>query len=95
MAAYIIARVKVTDPEQYKKYTALTPAAIAGFGGRFVVRGGAVKVLEGPPEDRRIVVIEFPDLEQAQAFYDSETYRHARSVRAGAAEAELILVPGV
>lgn len=60
MPGYLIARVDVKDPQQYSKYTAVTPDAIARHGGRFIVRGGPVKTLEGPEENARIVVIEFP-----------------------------------
>ena len=95
MAAYIIAQVDVTDMDRYKQYTALTPAIIAAHGGRFVVRGGATVTLEGDPDDRRVVVIEFLSLEQAQAFYNSPAYRAAKAVREGAADARFIAVEGV
>jgi len=95
MAAYIIARVSVTDPDQYAKYKLLTPEAIESSGGRFIVRGGASEVLEGIGDDRRVVVLEFPDTATAKAFYDSPAYTHAREVREGAADMEMILVDGV
>jgi uncharacterized protein (DUF1330 family) len=95
MPAYIIARVQVTDPARYQEYTKLTPAAIARHGGRFIVRGGEITTLEGPAEKRRMVIIEFPTLEMAKAFYNSEEYSAARKVRAGAAVAEFIAVDGV
>ena len=94
MTAYAIVRVKVTDPDQYEKYKALTPDAIAAHNGRFLVRGGDFEVLEGEAEDRRIVLVEFPDLDTARAFYDSPEYREAREVRAGAAEMQMIIVEG-
>ena len=62
MAAYLIVRVRVSDPDQYDEYKKLTPAAVAAHGGKFVVRGGAHEVLEGPAEDRRMVVLEFHPL---------------------------------
>jgi uncharacterized protein (DUF1330 family) len=94
MAAYIIARVTVTDPEKYEGYKALSPAAIAAHGGRFVVRGGPVQTLEGEPESRRIVVLEFPTIEAAETFYHSAEYAAARDKRRGAAEFQMILVEG-
>lgn len=94
MTAYVIARVNVTDPDQYAKYKLLTPAAIEAHGGRFIVRGGEHQVLEGAPDDRRIVVLEFATSDDARAFYDSPEYVHAREVRAGAAEMEMTLVEG-
>jgi len=93
--AYVIVRVKVTDPDQYDKYKLLTPDAIAKHGGSFVVRGGDHEVLEGPADDRRMVVLEFPSMDQARAFYDSPEYREARATRHGAAEMEMVAVEGV
>lgn len=95
MAAYIIVLADVMDREQYAKYTQVTPAVIAQFGGRFIARAGRTQTLEGPPEKRRVVLIEFPSFEQARAFYDSEEYAQARALRAGAAMASFILVDGV
>ncbi len=95
MTAYIIARVKVTDPRKYENYKALTPAAVEAAGGRFVVRGGRLKTLEGDPEHRRVVVIEFPTFEDAEAFYRSPLYEAAKAEREGAAEGQLVIVEGV
>ena len=81
MTAYIIARVNVTDPEKYKGYMALSPGAIAAQGGRYLVRGGEMQTLEGEPESRRVVVLEFPTLEAAKAFYESAEYTAAREKR--------------
>lgn len=94
MPGYIIARVQVHDWDRYREYTKLTPAAIARFGGKFIVRGGTLETLEGAPETARLVVIEFPSLEQAKAFYRSEEYGRARKVREGAATAQFIAVEG-
>jgi uncharacterized protein (DUF1330 family) len=95
MPAYLIARINVTDPEQYENYKALSPGAIAAHGGRFLARGGETAVLEGEPEDRRVVVIEFPSMEQARIFYDSPEYLEARAAREGAAEGQFLLVDGL
>lgn len=95
MAAYVIARINVTDPEKYEGYKALSPGAIAAYGGKFLARGGEVALLEGEPEDRRVVVVEFPSLEQAKIFYDSPEYREARAAREGAAEGQFLVVEGV
>ena len=94
MAAYIIAYIEVTDPPRYEQYKKLTPDAIARYGGKFIVRGGEKLTLEGPTENRRVVVLEFPTIEQARTFYDSPEYRHAKSFREGAAKASFILVDG-
>ncbi|HKK30148.1 MAG TPA: DUF1330 domain-containing protein [Alphaproteobacteria bacterium] len=94
MPAYVIARVSVTDPDQYAKYRAVTPGAVAEFGGKFIVRGGEMETLEGTEETRRVVVIEFESMEKARAFYHSEIYQAAIKLRQPASEAELILVEG-
>ena len=95
MPAYIISRIQITDPAKYAEYKKVTPGAVAKHGGKFIVRGGELATLEGPPETRRLVVIEFPTLEQAKAFYHSPEYSAAREIRAGAAIAEFIAVDGV
>lgn len=95
MPAYVIADVKVSDPERYKQYMALSPAAIEAAGGRFLVRGGAHEVFEGDWQPSRMVMAEFPDLASARAFYDSAQYREARARRAGATEYfNMIVVQG-
>jgi uncharacterized protein (DUF1330 family) len=71
MAAYMIAKVNVTDWDKYNEYIKVTPGIIAKYEGRFIVRGGETVTLEGPQEKWRIVVVEFPDLAKAKAFYHS------------------------
>ena len=94
MKAYWIAHVTVTDPEAYAGYQALAPAAFAAHGARFLARGGAHEVLEGPSLDRH-VVIEFPSLQAAKACYASPEYQDARSRRDGAATAHVVIVEGL
>ncbi len=95
MPAYIIARIEVTDWDRYSKYVKATPAVVAKFGGRFIARGGETITLEGPEEGRRVVLIEFPSLEMARAFYESPEYTEVVKLREGAADAELVAVAGV
>jgi uncharacterized protein (DUF1330 family) len=95
MPAYVIVETDVTDPEQYEKYKAASPAAIAAGGGRFLVRGGEHVVLEGDWHPPRLVVLEFEDLEAAKRWYDSEIYQEARKLREGAAGFRAIAVQGV
>jgi uncharacterized protein (DUF1330 family) len=94
MSAYVVVLVEVTDWERYSTYTQATPAVVAQFGGKFIVRGGKTATLEGPEEKRRVVVIEFPSFERAQAFYQSEGYQQAKMLRTGAAIGTLILADG-
>lgn len=95
MPAYIVARVDVDDPALLKDYLAATPPIVEKYHGRFIVRGGSTVTLEGPKESRRIVIIEFPDMTDATAFYHSKEYSEARKLREGIAVAELIVVDGI
>ncbi len=94
MPAWWIAHVTVTDPEKYKGYQALAPAAFAAHGARFHARGGESETMEGP-DFARHVVIEFPSLEAARACYRSAEYRNARACREGACEALVVIVDGL
>ena len=94
MPAYLIARVEVTDWNKYRRYTKATPAAIERFGGKFIVRGGEMVTLEGPPETRRVVIIEFPSLDRAKAFYHSPEYSDVRKLREGAATGQFFAIDG-
>ena len=94
--AYVVVDMKITDPERYKAYMAAAPAAVAAFGGEYLVRGGRHETLEGDWRPARIAMLRFPSLEQAKAFYDSENYRAARTLRAGTTEYfNMIVVEGV
>jgi uncharacterized protein (DUF1330 family) len=95
MAAYLIARVNVTNAEKYENYKALAPAAIAKYGGKYLARGGAMETLEGDSEDRRVVILEFPDMDTARAFYSSPEYAAAKAERAGAADGQFLIVEGL
>jgi len=90
MTAYVIALVDVTDGEKYSEYVRRTPDVIATFGGRFLVRGGETVTIEGPEAVERIVVLEFPTLEQAVACFRSQAYEEAKKFRLGAAEMRLV-----
>jgi uncharacterized protein (DUF1330 family) len=95
MSAYVLVDCDVTDPMRYEEYRKLAPAAIAKYGGRYLVRGGATKVLEGTWQPKRVVVLEFPDVAAVQRFYDSPEYHAARTVRADAATMNLVVVEGI
>ncbi len=93
MPAYWLARSKINDPQEYKRYTDQVPAIIAKFGGKVLARGGRFQILEGPEKFHRFVVIEFPTLEQAVACHDSPEYTSAAAFRrSGAGEVELVIV---
>jgi len=95
MSGYLLVRVNITDTEQYQEYMKLTPAVIAEFGGKFIVRGGDRLTLEGPDETHRVVLIEFPNYEAVQKFYNSKEYQSAARLRANAADAQFIALDGV
>ncbi len=95
MAAYWVARAKINDPEQYKKYTDRVPAILQKFGAKILARGGEFKILEGTEKFARFVVIEFPSMEQAIACHDSPEYEEASAFRkGGGGEVELVIVDG-
>lgn len=94
MSAYVIAEVDVTDPKIYDEYRRLVPATVEQYGGRFAVRGGAVETKEGGWSPPRIVVLEFPSMERARAWYHSPEYARALALRLRAAKAKVILVEG-
>ena len=93
MAAYIIADVQVTDPVQYEEYRKWSSAAAKEHNAEFMVRGGKTERLEGR-EPGRIVILKFPSMEAARAFYDSDTYRKGRAAREHAAVMHMLIVEG-
>ena len=95
MAAYVIVDLVVTDPVTMDEYRKQVPATLAKYGGRFLVRGGAHHTVEGDWKPNRVVVLEFPSLEQARRWYDSEEYREPKAMRLRAGRANLIMVEGV
>ena len=95
MPAYVIVDVSIHDHEAYEEYKKLTPASIAAFDGRFMVRGGAAETLEGDWQAGRIVVVEFPSVERAREWWSSENYAPAKAIRQGASTTKMILVEGV
>lgn len=95
MPAYVIVETDITDPERYAQYKAASPGAVAAGGGRFVVRGGELAVLEGDWRPSRLVVLEFEDLAAAKRWYESEVYQEAKKLRGGAAHIRMVAVQGV
>ena len=95
MPAYVIARVEVPDWDKYNEYLKVGPGTIAQYGGRFIARGGELAALEGPEETRRMIILEFPSLAKAKAWYNSKEYQDAKKLRAGASIGSLIAIDGV
>ena len=94
MAAYLIAEVEITDPMAYEEYRKIVPATIARYGGRYLVRGGAVETKEGGWMPSRMVVLEFPSMEQARKWYQSPEYAPGLAIRTRAGKSKVILVEG-
>lgn len=94
MAAYVIAEIEVTDPSKYEEYRRQVLATIEKHGGRFLVRGGNAEGLEGGWKPGRLVVLEFPSLDQAQKWYRSPEYAPLIKLRQAASRGRLCIVQG-
>lgn len=95
MVAYLIGRMNIVDPDQYNQYKKHTPAIIEKFGGRFLSRGGNITHLEGKPDERRVVLVQFNSIEEVKQFYDSPEYTYAKKLRESAAtEMQLMTFEG-
>jgi len=94
MAAYIIVDISITDPKEYEEYKKLTPASVAAYDGKFIVRGGQSETLEGNWQPERIVVLQFPSVERAKDWWNSDKYLKAKTIRQRSAKTKMILVEG-
>ncbi len=94
MSAYVIAEIEVTDPAGYEEYRKQVLAVVTKYGGKFIVRGGKIDAREGGWNPKRLVLVEFPSLAQAQKWYDSEEYRPLIKLRQKASKGRLIIVEG-
>lgn len=94
MAAYVIVEVEVHDEVAYEAYKQLTPATIAAYDGKFVVRGGKTEALEGGWQPQRVVVLQFPTMEKAKAWWESPEYAPAKAIRQSAAHTKMLMVEG-
>jgi uncharacterized protein (DUF1330 family) len=95
MAAYIIVDVDVKDAQAFEPYKQPTAASVAQYGGRFIVRTSEYEVLEGKWFPKRVVVLEFPNLQTAKRWYESPEYRKVLPIRLQHAVSHMILVDGV
>jgi uncharacterized protein (DUF1330 family) len=94
MAAYVIVQAEVIDWDRFKEYLKESPGVIAKYGGRYIARGGETIMLEGGDESKRAVIIEFPSLQKAREWYDSEEYQRVKSLRQGAATGSILAIDG-
>jgi uncharacterized protein (DUF1330 family) len=96
MPAYVIAAVNdAWDQEKLAEYRERNTDVVAEHGGRFVARGGAQELLEGDWEPKRIVIIEFPDMDAARGWYHSDGYAPLRELRRSASVTDIVIVDGV
>ncbi len=95
MPAYVVVQIAVQDAQTYERYKQLAPPAVAHYGGRYLVRGGATQTLEGTWEPKRFVILEFPTVEQARAWWASPEYAAAKALRQASTHTEMILVEGL
>ena len=95
MSAYVIVYIEVQDPAAYETYEQAAPPSIAAFGGRYLARGGRTEVLEGAWTPKRLVILEFADVERARAWLDSPAYREARALRQKATRSNMVVIEGV
>jgi uncharacterized protein (DUF1330 family) len=95
VAAYVIVDIDVTDPARYEEYKAQAEATVTAYDGRYVVRGGETRVLEGDWEPARVVVLEFPTMERALEWWSSEEYRRPKELRHATARSRMMVLQGV
>lgn len=95
MRAFVIVDISIHDQDLYEEYKKLTPASIAEYGGKFIVRGGRTVSLEGEWKPQRVVVTEFESVERAKEWWSSEGYAKAKAIRQASADTRMIIVEGV
>lgn len=92
MGAFMFIQADIKDPGQFMEYAKRAPAMIEKFGGRYRCMRGEVEQLEGNPDNRKIVVSEWPSMEAAQTFWNSDEYEELKKVREGSADINVYLV---
>ena len=95
MTAYVIVDIEVSAPEGYKEYVKLAPEAVKLYGGKYIARGGQNETLEGEWQAKRLVILEFPSVEQAKNWLNSSEYAPARALRHKYAKTNMVVVEGV
>ena len=94
MKAYVIVEITIHNQQLYDEYIKLTPATIAAYDGKFIVRGGKTESLEGNWNPQRLVVLEFPSVDRAKEWWGSEGYSKAKAIRQRAATTKMLVVEG-
>ena len=94
-SGYVIAQLKVTNPENYKEYVSQVSAVVKKFGGEYLVRNGEYQVVEGEDNFPRIVIIKFPTYEKALEWYNSDEYKPIKEIRLANSEGSNIVIRGI
>ena len=95
MSAYLIAEVEVTDPAVFEQYRAGVPATIAAYGGKYLVRGGALEALEGTWQPKRVIILQFDSMARLKEWYQSKEYAPLIALRKASAKTNVIAIEGV
>lgn len=95
MPAFVVVTIDIHDPVAYQRYIQIAPASIGLFGGKYLMRGGAVEVLEGEWQRRRVAIVEFPDMETARRWHVSPEYAEAKALRQSCATTQMLLAEGL
>jgi len=96
MPAYIFFDIlEITYQEKTSQYGSRIRATVEHYGGRYFVRGGNSKVLEGDWGPVMPIIIEFPSFEQAEHWYESDEYKELRALRIGAMRVNAVMIEGV
>ena len=95
MSAYVVVQIEVHDPKTFEEYRALVSPTVEAYGGRYVVRGGALETLEGDWSPSRFVILEFDSMERAGAWWSSKEYRAPKELRQKAASTQMIIAEGI
>ena len=94
MAAYLIANLKVHDADGFANYRQQVEPMITAFGGRYLVRGGALDHVEGRLEVERLIIVEFPEMAMLRAFYGSPEYTPLIALRQACTTSDVTIVDG-
>jgi uncharacterized protein (DUF1330 family) len=95
MPAYVVADIDVHDPQKFEEYRKQAGPCAVEYGGRYIVRGGPLESLEGTWAPKRLVVIEFPSVERAKAWWNSQSYAGPKAIRQASARSQFVVIEGV
>ncbi len=95
MTAYVIFDIKVKDPARYEEYKRQATPTVEMFGGKYIARGGRTEILEGNWSPSRLVILEFPSIEQARNWLNSPVYGEVKKIRHKTAVSNMVVVEGL